>query len=173
MNIETNRLILKSISAEDRDFIFSLFSDDIVTKYLYDEEPLTSILGADEIIDSYVNSNSISLSRWILIRKSDNEKMGTCGFHCWDSKENKIDIGYDLKEEFWGNGYMQEAINAIVNVAIQELKFRQINAHIYVENYKSIMLAERLGFNFSGVEYNCNFRGKEYLHKIYSLDCTT
>jgi ribosomal-protein-alanine N-acetyltransferase len=172
MNIETDRLILKSISAEDRDFIYSQFSDEVVTKYLYDEEPLTDILGADEIIDPYVNSTSIGLSRWILIRKTDHEKMGTCGFHCWDPNESKIDIGYDLKQQYWGNGYMQEAIKAILKAAIQELNVKKINAHIYIDNDNSIKLAERLEFIFSGNEYNCTFRGKEYLHKIYSLDCT-
>jgi ribosomal-protein-alanine N-acetyltransferase len=171
MEIKTDRLILKSISVEDRDFIFSLFSDDVVTKYLYDEEPLTSILGADEIIDSYVKSKSIGLSRWVLIRKADNEKMGTCGFHCWNPSENTIDIGYDLKEEFWGYGYMQEAIKAITEIAIQELNVKRMNAHIYFENDKSIKLVERLGFKFSGNEYQCTFRGKEYLHRIYTLDC--
>ncbi|MBP1754679.1 MAG: GCN5-related N-acetyltransferase [Firmicutes bacterium] len=172
MNIETNRLLLKSISVEDRDFIFSQFSDDIVTKYLFDEEPLTSISGADEIIASYANSNSISLCRWIMIRKSDQEKMGTCGFHCWYPSENIIDIGYDLKEEFWGKGYMQEALKEIINIAVQELKIKQINAHIYYENDKSIKLVERLGFHFNGQKYNCTFRGIEYLHKVFSLDCT-
>lgn len=173
MDLETNRLILKRVSVDDRDFIFSQFSDDIVTKYLYDEEPLTSIAGADEIIDLYMKSQSVSLSRWILIRKSDHEKMGTCGFHCWYPDKSTIDIGYDMKKSFWGNGYMQEAIKAIMKVAIQELKVKQINAHIYFENDKSITLVERLGFRFSGKEYNCDFRGKEYLHKIYSLDCTS
>ena len=173
MNIETNRLLLKSISVEDRDFIFSQFSDDVVTKYLYDEEPLTSMAGADEIIDSYVNSKSIGLSRWIIVRKSDQEKMGTCGFHCWNPSENVIDIGYDMKEAFWGNGYMQEAIEEIIRIAVQELKIKQINAHIYVENDKSIKLVEKLGFQFNGQEYNCTFREKEYLHKVFSLDCNT
>lgn len=172
MDIQTNRLLLKSISVEDRDFIFSQFSDGVVTKYLYDEEPLTSISGADEIIASYVNSNSIGLCRWIIVRKSDHVKMGTCGFHCWNANENIIDIGYDLKEAFWGNGYMQEAIKEIINIVVQELKIKQINAHIYFENDKSINLAERLGFHFNGQEYYCVFRGKEYLHKVFSLDCT-
>ena len=173
MDIETDRLILKSISFEDRDFIYSQFSDSVVTKYLYDEEPLTDISGADEIIDSYIKAKSVSLNRWNLIRKSDNEKMGTCGVHCWDPNENIIDIGYDLKEAFWGYGYMQEAIKAIVKCAVQELNVKQVNAHIYYENDKSIALTNRLGFHFSGKEYNCTFRGKEYLHRIYSLDCTT
>lgn len=173
MDIETDRLLLKSISAEDRDFIFVQFSDEAVTRYLYDEEPLTNMEGADEIIDSYLKSGSISLSRWILIRKSDNKKMGTCGFHCWNPKENCIDIGYDLQKEFWGNGYMQEALKAVIKLVIQELKVKQINAHIYYENDKSAKLAERLGFKYSGKEYNCSFRGKEYLHRIYSLECST
>lgn len=173
MDIETNRLILKSISVEDRDFIYSQFSDGVVTEYLYDEEPLTDILGADEIIDSYVRTNSICVSRWILIRKSDHEKMGTCGFHCWNSCESVIDVGYDLKHEFWGSGYMQESLTAIINVVIQALNVNKINAHIYFKNDRSIMLAQRLGFQFSGNEYYCNFRGKAYLHKIYVLDCTT
>lgn len=171
MNIETSRLLLKSISSEDRDFIFSQFSDEVVTKYLFDEEPLTDISGADEIIDSYVRSGSVGLSRWILVRKSDQKKMGTCGFHCWNPDEGRIDIGYDLNEEFWGNSYMQEALRAILDLAIRELKVKQINAHIYIENDKSISLVERLGFQYSGNEYYCTFRGKEYLHRIYTLGC--
>ena len=173
MDIETNRLLLKSISTEDRDFIYSQFSYNIVTKYLFDEEPLTDISGADEIIASYVNSQSIGLCRWIIIRKLDHLKMGTCGFHCWNPSEHIIDIGYDMKEAFWGNGYMQEALKEIINIAVQELKVKQINAHIYHENDKSIKLVERLGFHFNGQEYYCTFRGKSYLHRVFSLDCTT
>lgn len=172
MNIETERMILKSISKEDREFIFSQFSDKIVTKYLYDEEPLIDISGADELINMYLKSESISLYRWILVRASDKSKMGTCGFHCWNPKEKAIDVGYDLKEAYWGNGYMQEAMRVIIKLAVQELKVKQVNAHIYFENDKSITLIEKLGFKFSGKEYNCIFRGKEYLHKIYSLNCS-
>jgi ribosomal-protein-alanine N-acetyltransferase len=99
--------------------------------------------------------------------------MGTCGFHCWNPSESTIDVGYDMKEAFWGNGYMQEAIEAIVKSVIHELRVKQINAHIFIENDKSINLVKRLGFNFSGIEYNCTFLGKEYLHKIFSLNCNT
>lgn len=173
MNLETNRLLLKSISKEDVDFIYSHFSDEIVTKYLYDEEPLTDMEGAEQIIDMYLKSNAVSLSRWIITRKSDQVNMGTCGFHCWDSSEGVLDVGYDLQQQYWGKGYMQEALKAIINVALIELKIKKINAHIYIENDNSIKLVERLGFKFSGKEYDCNFRGKGYLHKIYSLDCTS
>ena len=34
--LKTDRLILKSITPEDRDFIFALFSSDEVNRYLFD-----------------------------------------------------------------------------------------------------------------------------------------
>lgn len=80
-DLETNRLQLKNISTDDRDFIFSQFSDEVVTRYLFDEEPLTDITGADAIIGDYLLPEPRSCHRWVIARKSDGRKLGTCGFH--------------------------------------------------------------------------------------------
>ncbi|MDF2821280.1 MAG: GCN5-related N-acetyltransferase [Clostridiales bacterium] len=170
-NLITDRMILKSISKEDRDFIFSEFSDTIITKYLFDEEPLTKLEEADEIIDTYLHPKHPGLYRWILVRKTDNTKMGTCGFHCWNSEEGSIEMGYDLQEDFWGKGYMQEALKEIISFGMDELHLKVINAHIYHGNLKSIALTEKLGFINSEKEYNYTFRGRDYLHQVYALDC--
>jgi RimJ/RimL family protein N-acetyltransferase len=42
-NIETDRLVLKNIAIDDRNFIFSQFSDDVVNRYLFDAEPVTDM----------------------------------------------------------------------------------------------------------------------------------
>lgn len=170
-NLETERLLLKNIEPSDRDFIFSMFSDDVVTRYLYDEEPLTDIKGADDIIDFYTKPEPRGQHRWIIIRKLDERKMGTCGFHCWNNEESKIEVGYDLKEEFWGKGYMQEALKEIISFAKENIPLKEITALIYVNNQKSINLVEKLNFELTG-SMNGEFRGKEYLHNIYSLNIT-
>lgn len=167
-NIEAERLFLKNISIDDRDFIFSQFSDNVVNRYLFDAEPLTDIEDADEIINFYIQPEPRLHHRWIMVRKSDGRKIGTCGFHCWNRRECKVDVGYDLKEEFWGNGYMQEAMKEIITFAIDQMHIKEINACIYIDNQKSICLAENLGFVLSGSSYEL-FRDKEYLHNIYSL----
>lgn len=167
-DLETERLYLKNIDIEDREFIFSHFSNEMVNKYLYDTEPLTDIAGADEIIDFYVKPEPKNLCRWIIIRKLDNKKLGTCGFHCWDRKLNKVEIGYDLNEEFWSNGYMQEAIKEINNFAKNKMNISKIDAHISIENQKSIKLVEKLGFVLSDTSIVI-FRGMEYPHNIYTL----
>lgn len=66
---------------------------------------------------------------------------------------------------------MSETINAILDFAQNEMKVRQVHAHIYIDNSKSIRLVERFGFTFRGESEVCQFRGQQYLHHIYSLDC--
>lgn len=166
--LRTERLLLKNINTTDREFIFSQFSDDVVNRYLFDAEPLTDIQGADEIIEFYVQPEPKLQHRWIIVRESDGQKMGTCGFHCWNLKDCTVDVGYDLKEKFWGNGYMREAMREIISFAKNNMHVKEIRACIYVDNQKSIHLVEKLGFAMSST-YNELFRGKEYLHNIYSL----
>lgn len=82
--LETDRLLLKNISKEDNTFILSQFSDNDVNTYLYDAEPIMDITEADDLINFYTQPESQGQNRWILIRKSDGTRMGTCGFHCFD-----------------------------------------------------------------------------------------
>jgi len=165
--LETDRLLLKNISLDDTGFIFSEFSDDDVNEFLYDEEPMTDEKEAVDLINFYTCPEPREQHRWILIRKSDHVKIGTCGFHCWDRVHSAIEIGYDMKKPYWGNGYMQEAVSAMIHFAKEDLKIKTLKAHIYEHNIRSMCLAEKQGFIFSGETIVYNFRGEEYLHKIY------
>jgi ribosomal-protein-alanine N-acetyltransferase len=168
-NIETDRLILKNIAIDDKNFIFNHFSNDVVNRYLFDGEP--GMQRADEIITFYVQPEPRIQHRWIVMKKSDGTKMGTCGFHCWNQEDCKVEVGYDLKEEFWGKGFMQEAMKEIILFAMNEMHIKEISACIYIDNQRSIRLAENLGFVLSGTMYQ-SFRNKEYLHNIYSFYVT-
>jgi len=169
-DLATERLLLSCISAADREFIFSQFSDDAVNRYLFDAEPLVDIRGADEIIAHYLRPEPRQQHRWILVKKDDGQKLGTCGFHFWDAGSRTCEVGYDLKAAHWGKGYMSEAMRAILAFARDEMQVRQINACIYPDNRRSVALAEKFGFVFSGQSVTLQFRGKDYIHRIYT--CT-
>ena len=167
-DLETERMLLGNISREDRDFVFEQFSNPRVNRYLYDAEPLTSIHEADAIIDFYMQPEPRSHHRWILTDR-DGAKMGTCGFHCWNPSAGSCEISYDLHPDFWGRGYMAEAVGAILRFAENDMKIRRIDACIYPANAASIALAEKFGFRFTGETRSLVFRGDEYLHRIHSL----
>ncbi len=168
VDLETPRLFLRNIGKQDRAFVFGHFSDPQVTRYLYDAEPLTDMAGADEIIDEYLQPEPRGQHRWILERKEDGAKIGTCGFHCWNPQEGSVEMGYDLAAPFWRMGYMTEALRAIIGFAKQEMRVKYIHANVYVENPASYKLAEKLGFVKTGA-YSEVFRGKEYPHDIFTL----
>lgn len=170
--LETERLILKNIGSEDRDFILKQFSDAAINQYLFDAEPLSNLVEADEIIDFYVQPEPRWQHRWILILKSNGSKIGTCGFHCWDKNNSSVEIGYDLQKEHWGHGLMTEALKEILSFALNSMDIKRIDAHIYADNKKSVTISQKLGFKFNGKTKIYIFRDKEYLHNIYSLDCS-
>jgi len=168
--LETDRLMLKNISSEDRHFVLQQFSNNEVNRYLFDAEPTTDLLSADEIVAFYNQPEPRNQHRWIIIRKKDGVKIGTCGFHCWDKSNGRCDIGYDLHPDFWGNGYMSEAMKVILNFAENKMDIKQINACIYTENHKSIRLIEKHGFVHHGQMKDEVFRGEKYAHKVFIFE---
>ena len=168
-NIETNRLVLKCIDHSDRDFIFEEFQNAFINEYLYDEEPMTDISKADALIDFYTMVEPRKQNRWVLIDKTTNAKIGTCGFHLWNPDKKEIEIGFELMEQYTGKGYMQEAVATLIEFARHEMKVERINAIAYVENKNCIKLLEKLGF-IKVDEKETEFRGQTYLHHIYALE---
>ena len=122
IDIETKRLILKCIDQSDRDFIFEEYQNDFITKYQYDEESMTSISQADELIDFYTMVEPRKQNRWVLIDKTTNTKLGTCGYHLWNPDNKEVEIGFELMEQYNGKGYMLEAIEAIIEFERHKMK---------------------------------------------------
>lgn len=167
-DIETNRLVLKCVDQGDREFIFEEFQDEFINRYLYDEEPMTDISQADELIDFYTMVEPRAQNRWVLIDKATNTKLGTCGYHLWSPDKKEVEIGFELMGQYNGKSYMSEATEAIIEFARREMKVERINAVVYVENQRCIRLLERLGFVKAGEE-ETEFRGQRYLHNVYAL----
>lgn len=60
------------------------------------------------------------------------------------------EIGYAQREEFRGNGYMSEAVNAVVVFGFDQLKLDRITAYTEASNSPSVQLLLRCGFNNTG-----------------------
>ncbi|HBN83935.1 MAG TPA: N-acetyltransferase [Clostridiales bacterium] len=168
-NLEANRLTLKCISQDDREFIYRHFSDDCVNEFLFDAEPIQTMEQADEIIRFYTDPVPAFWHRWIIIRKEDGVKIGTCGFHRWDQNKDTVEIGYDMSPEYWGKGYAIEAVGRLIEFTKDVLGVKKVHAHIYIQNDRSVNLVKHLGFKPTGKK-NEIFRGKPYLHHIYTLE---
>jgi ribosomal-protein-alanine N-acetyltransferase len=149
--LETERLTLRLLTPNDTDFIFQHFSDPAVTQYLMDEAPVTEHAQAQEIIEFYSKPEGSPHNRWVMIRVSDQQPIGTCGFHKWNRRNFRAEIGFDLGPACWGQGYMTEALGAAIRNGFERMGLNRVDALVYVNNERSLRLLERLGFKQEGV----------------------
>ncbi len=57
-------------------------------------------------------------------------------------------MGYNIRKDMWGNGYVVEAMQAIMDEIRKTREIRAIEAQFAVENYKSQRVMEKLGMAY-------------------------
>jgi ribosomal-protein-alanine N-acetyltransferase len=64
----------------------------------------------------------------------------------WDSKFEGTEIGYIIDKTYWGKGIASQAVAAVMDFALRDLKQIRLLALVNDENRASIKIVERLGF---------------------------
>ncbi len=144
--LETKRLTLESFRIEDSEEIFKIRSDDRVMKYLDRDNHKTveeSKIMIQKIIQTYKDRAGIN---WSIRNKVSFELIGYIGF--WDLiRENvRAEIGYALKPEYWGKGYMSETLFKVLDFGFNEFKLHSVLGNVNPRNERSIKLLEKFGF---------------------------
>lgn len=160
--LETQRLLLRNLTREDTDFVFSHFSDSAVSQYLMDQPPLSEYEEAQEIIRFYRDPEAKKRNRWGIVRKADNQLIGTCGYHNWRQRDRRAEVGYDLSPACWGQGYMAEALPVILSNGFARMGLNRIGALVYTGNTRSVQLLQKLGFQIEGT-----LRDYHYLNDMF------
>lgn len=156
--IATKRLRLRSITEEDIDFIFKLFSR--TETNLYSEYPdLETRKEAEEMYERYMKPSSETHFRLIIELQETGEPIGTIGFYNYTNFHMRAQIGYDLLKEYWGQGYVSEAVLGVINYGFEEVGLIRIEATVDPENKASIRVLEKTGFKHEGT------MRKRYLYK--------
>lgn len=166
--IETERLILREIMPDDAPAIYRIFSDDQVTRY-YDLTTYTALSQAEELVDFFDESFELERAiRWGLERKADGALLGTCGY-VW-LRQFRGEIGYELHRDYWRQGYMSEAIDAILDFGYTELGLNRVEALVMVDNAPSVGLLQSLGFTQEGIlRQHDFFKGAFHDMRLFAL----
>ncbi|BDY05193.1 GNAT family protein [Ferrimonas sp. YFM] len=170
--LSTTRLELTEIkSNDDVDNLFALFAHDSVVEY-YDLSPLTELSQATKLIELFhrriENGDGI---RWAIRLKQHGALIGTCGFNSWCLRSKSAVIGYDLHPDFWGQGYMNEALGAAIAAAFSGKlacgELNRIQADTVPGNLKSESVLKKLGFQEEGLRRQAGFWKERY----FDLKC--
>lgn len=148
--IDAERVTLRWITDEDVDSLYSIFSDSEVMRY-WSSPPLENREEAATLLDRiHQNFHERTYFQWGIARRTDNRVIGTTTLFHLDLSNRRAEIGYALGRDHWGQGYIQEALNALFAFAFDELDLHRLEADVDPRNARSIRTLERLGFQREG-----------------------
>lgn len=156
--IKSDRLILKKGTI-----------DDYLTVYEYDFTKLRDIDGEFEFVKQdltrikkmfepnieqfHKDNETAHIFDWIIYLKESMIPIGDMLADRENIENNEIEIAFNLHPDYWGNGYMPEAINAVLDYLFN-LGFENILSGYSDGNIKSKRVLEKTKFEHYGIDKN-------------------
>lgn len=85
-----------------------------------------------------------------MVLKEKNKVIGTCELHLAPNGLS-AEIGYLLNKAYWGQGFIPEALNAVLNLAFTDLKLNRVEAKFNECNRNSERVLLKVGMQKEGV----------------------
>jgi RimJ/RimL family protein N-acetyltransferase len=176
--LETPRLTLRELTAEDADALARILGDPETMRYYpapYDRAGVEQWIARNR--QRYENDG---VGLWAMVLKSPTlksaapefipprsagELVGDCGIIRQEVEgEHLYEIGYHLRRDFWGQGFATEAAVACRDWAFTHLPVNRLISLIRPENIASQRVAERNGMK---IWKEIDWRGLR--HRVYSV----
>jgi [ribosomal protein S5]-alanine N-acetyltransferase len=161
--IETERLLLTPFTAEVAEAAISnittaesLLGYSILKEWL--DEDLKNYLPV-YVAELKFNPVSLGWGMWLIILKSQEIVIGDLGFK-GKPKDGVIEIGYRLIAPYRRQGYMVEAVAALINWGFQQPGVEKVVAECLTTNFASIGVLEKIGMKRTGTIYNADEGGE-------------
>lgn len=150
--LETDRLRLRRINRADHDDWLAVWHSPGALDYLIDFEGAPQDEVAREIIGWAERiTREKSGIRWAIALKPKNRMIGSCGFHLYERRHRRAEIGYELHSDFWRRGIMTEATQAVLQFCFDRLGAHRLEADVVEGNAASAALLRKVGFTLEGV----------------------
>jgi RimJ/RimL family protein N-acetyltransferase len=151
VTLSTSRFTLRPLQPSDAQALYGMYSNPQFMRY-WSSAPWTSIDQAERMIANDRQDHEAGRHlRLAIIRDADALFVGTCTLFGFGPHGDRAEIGYGIAPQFWGRGYMTEAVGALIAFAFGELGLRRLEADIDPRNAGSARGLEKLGFTREGL----------------------
>jgi RimJ/RimL family protein N-acetyltransferase len=155
MQLQTERLILRSFHEEDVDAMAQLFANPDFMRFslgVFTERKQTAAF-----IEKVIDWDHVGIpSQFAVVLRGEETIVGYCGFLHHAEVPGEVEIGYRLHPDYWNRGLITEAARAVRNHGFAYLELPRVISLIHPENIPSRRVAEKNGMK---VEKEITFRG--------------
>ncbi len=142
--IETPRLLLRAFSDEDYNDMIKNWIANPNVQFEYGEPIYTTPQEVKALLDEWKKGYlRADFYRWAIIEKASEENIGQIAFCRVYSECKTAEIEYCIGENFWGNGYASEALEAVIDFIFKNTDFQKLEAYHRAENAKSGRVLEK------------------------------
>jgi len=148
--LETERLRLEPLVANDADHLFPVMGDPEVMAY-WDVPEIDDPDIVAAIVQSQVDAMAAGKAlHWAMRTLADGRFVGSCDLSEIDRWHRRAEVGFMLGREAWGQGYALEAMTTVVAFAATS-GLRKLTARTHLGNRRSEALLQKLGFEEEGL----------------------
>lgn len=150
--IETQRLLLRPFVESDYQAMYDNWAsnpDNLlhVTWYAHESAEVTKKSVATWV-ENYQNSDFF---KWaICLKENPEEVIGDISVVDRDESVNACEVGYTLSKDYWGQGFMTEALKAVLNYLLQDVDFNRVKAKFVTANPASGRVMAKAGMHYEG-----------------------
>ncbi len=149
--IDAPRVRLRWLTVRDVDAVFAVFSDDRMMRYWSTPAMKERAEAEAYVARIHEGFGGKSLFQWGVERKDDGRVMGTCTLFHIDAVNMRAELGYCLGSAYWSQGYMREALAALIGFSFGTLRLRRLEADVDPRNENSLRILDKLGFQREGL----------------------
>jgi ribosomal-protein-alanine N-acetyltransferase len=143
--IETERLVLRPIAAEDEEpWWRTIWSDPEVTRFLPTRGPVPREAMARRMERVAEHWKARGIGVWSLRAKADGAFVGHAGLVIAEPPD--VELIYALARAAWGRGLATEVAARLVAHAFEALRVERLTALVFPENPASVRVLEKVGF---------------------------
>ena len=149
--LESERLIFRKLTPDDLPWLIEMRSPEPVNRYLGGakmQNPESLAVRLKFYIDCY---DKFGFGNCAMARRETGELIGTSGLQPLEDT-GEIEVGYNLSEKFWRQGYGYECAFAWLTFGFEKCGLERIVAVAYPENIGSWRIMEKCGMSYQKTE---------------------
>ena len=137
---------LRAIEREDLARLHELFDDDLELLGRSEDTPPrpVSLAELEQRFDERLEEADRSVMRFAI--EVDDELIGECELHFIDHYRATCQLGVVLGREYWGKGFGQDAVRALLGFAFRDLNMRKVGLEVLADDERAVGAYRGAGF---------------------------
>ena len=150
--IYTDRLMLRGMQEDDFEALYDLYSNDNIYAYRpgvarKTRESVAKLI--EKYNEEYIGKEAVYFA--VCMKEDSGNVVAVGEIFAVDSRLEQVDIGYSVREAYWGKGIATEVVAGLIKYLFEEIEVNRIRAHVMPENVPSHNVVTKNGLIKEGL----------------------